>query len=426
MGERVHEQRAYLVQFRDAHLSVKQCCLTPQEHQLQVQLLAVLEPFKEAMDVFQTTHSVVISKPYPILLQVYSDLTSDAAILVIPGAKEGIAASELLPLVNKQRMRLATSLQARWLGVNKGEAVEDFTIYGSAAYLDPRNIAVQLLFHLRLEDGTILLHHMHQAVNRLVRGRMEDVIAFLEREAARTPTAPWTTRAIIHYRKERAAVAQHHKQEEKHHTQGQEGVDGVSPPTKRLKSWWASLQAELLRECGRAVGVGEGGGVGEGRPKQYITEIVATQLFKEDLVAYGQFWKPECIAVHGLPMEKEECPLVSFWGLMKNRESMPVLCFLAHVILSLQPSSADTEHLFSDSSLTLSERRQSLDAQRLDDLVVVKENWDYFHLKFTKEKEENKRKMRVDHNKNIGKGMKKALAVMNQQKVLLQKKIYDC
>lgn len=95
---------------------------------------------------------------------------------------------------------------------------------------------------------------------------------------------------------------------------------------------------------------------------------------------------------------------MSFWGLMKNRESMPVLCFLAHVILSLQPSSTDTEHLFSDSSLTLSERRQSLDAQRLDDLVVVKENWDDFHLKFTNEEEENKRKMRVDHNKNIGKG----------------------
>ena len=165
--------------------------------------------------------------------------------------------------------------------------------------------------------------------------------------------------------------------------------------------------------------------MGEGRPKLCITKEVVTQLLKEDLVAYGHLWKPEYIAAHGLPLDEEECPIKSFWGLMKNRESMPVLCFLAHVILSLPPSSADTERIFSDSGFTFGERRQCLDAQRLDDLMVVKGNWDDIHLKFTKEEEEKKRKKRVEHNNNIGKGVKEAHAVKVQQKKMVQKKIYD-
>jgi|SRR6056297_31345 len=108
-------------------------------------------------------------------------------------------------------------------------------------------------------------------------------------------------------------------------------------------------------------------------PKKFITEEVAMQTFKKDLVAYGHFWMQQYIDAQGMPVQEEKCPLVSFWGLIEIRESMPVLSFLVHVILSLSPSSADTERFFPDSGLSLSDRHQSFDAQRTEDLVVVKE-----------------------------------------------------
>lgn len=69
------------------------------------------------------------------------------------------------------------------------------------------------------------------------------------------------------------------------------------------------------------------------------------------------------------------------------------LCFLVNVILSLPPLFADTERLFSDSSFTLIERHQRLDAQQIDDLMVVKGNSNDVHTKFIKEEDEIERKM---------------------------------
>jgi hypothetical protein len=69
--------------------------------------------------------------------------------------------------------------------------------------------------------------------------------------------------------------------------------------------------------------------------------------------------------MRGLPVVEEMTYLSCRSGL-KRRERILVVCFLAHVILSLLPSSADTERLFSDGGFTLSERCQHSDAQRLD------------------------------------------------------------
>lgn len=289
MGQRVHDQRAYLLLFEDGHPGVDGCCLTSQEHQLLGQVLAVMERFKSAMDVFQTTDSVVISQVYPILLSIYGEPTKNGAVLVIPGAKEDITASELLPPLKELRKGLIISLlHTRCFGMNKGEFAKNFTIYGSAAYLDPQNIAVQLLFRFKLETGSSVMDYLHQAVNYLVRQGMEDIITFLEREAARNPSAPRTTRAFNHYGKESATVAPHHQHaKEKQHEDGEDkendqkddGGDGGSPPAKRAKNWWEPFQAQLLSDCGTLEG-GGGGLAGVAWPNKCITERVATLLFK--------------------------------------------------------------------------------------------------------------------------------------------------
>jgi hypothetical protein len=175
----------------------------------------------------------------------------------------------------------------------------------------------------------------------------------------------------------------------------------------------------------RAGGAGDGSGVGGGGSGSLlIKERMVDALLREEMEKYAVYWTAEHVRVHGFPLpDMKTCPLKQFW--IVHRESMPVLCFLAHTTLSIRPSSADCERLFSTAGFVYDERRQCLDEVRLDDLLVIKGNWDAKYLEFTNEEQEAKKAARLHHNKAISAAMKEAHAAKaKKRKASVQSKLF--
>ncbi len=316
MGTALRDNHEYTVQFSYKNPGATDCCLTPGEYQLLCQVLAVLEPFAHAMNVFQTTDSVAVSLIYPELLHIISTL--DAAEMYV--GEECVPVASLDPAVVELRKKLRAELYQRffhWDGTT-GEVYKNFTLYGSAAYLDPRNIGTQEQFQTVLADGRSIFHHMGKALYALGLQSKAEIAAFLQRELARSPQAPWVTRARslegggAAPAAAAAAAAQAHS-------------DGP-PPAKRSRDWRSQMTAKLLGGGGSGGGGGGGaggaGGVGGGnsRPLVIKEEWVSTLLW-EEMEKYARFWTEAHLRVHGLPLPQEDmCPLKQFWSL--HRESM--------------------------------------------------------------------------------------------------------
>jgi len=420
MGTALRDNHDYTVQFSYKNPGASDCCLTPEEYRLLCQVLAVLEPFANAMNIFQTTDSVAISLIYPELLHIIATL--EAAEVYV--GEECVPVASLDPAVVDLRQQLRAELNERffhWDGTT-GEVYKNFTLYGSAAYLDPRNIGTQEQFQTVMADGRTIFHHMGKALYALGIQNKAEIAAFLQRELARSPHAPWVARATT---LDGGGAAPAAAAAAAARTPG----DGP-PPAKRSRDWRSQMTARLLGGGGSGSGVGGSGGGGAGgvgggvlRPLVMKEEWVSTLLL-EEMEKYARLWADAHLRVHGLPLPKEDmCPLKLFWAL--HRESMPVLCFLAHTTLSIRPSSADCERLFSTAGFVYDERRQCLDEVRLDDLLVIKGNWDAKYLEFAKEEQEAKKAARLDHNKAISAAMKEAHAAkVKKKKASVQSKLF--
>ena len=109
-----------------------------------------------------------------------------------------------------------------------------------------------------------------------------------------------------------------------------------------------------------------------------------------ELADYLKNWVEEN-DVEDYPMDGSWCPLADWWS--RQKDTYPILYFLAHVILQLPASSADVERLFSKAGFTRSKYRQSLEVNRFNKMMVIQGNWhDDLYLKFPWEEEEEKRK----------------------------------
>ena len=109
-----------------------------------------------------------------------------------------------------------------------------------------------------------------------------------------------------------------------------------------------------------------------------------------ELADYLKNWVEEN-DVEDYPMDGSWCPLADWWS--RQKDTYPILYFLAHVILQLPASSADVARLFSKAGFTRSKYRQSLEVNRFNKMMVIQGNWhDDLYLKFPWEEEEEKRK----------------------------------
>lgn len=400
MGKSLYDNHNYTLEFSYANPGNTDCCLSPADYQLLGQLLAVLEPFKDAMDLFQTTDSVAISLVYPELLVIIEFL--EAAELVVGG--KGVAVASLHPAVVELRKLLRDEIFQRFFALDNtvGEVYKNFVLYGSATYLDPRNVIAQRHFHTKTRDGRTIFQHMGQALVALANKNKAYIVAFLQRELARYKDAPWVTRAALLGAGAAPAAAT-----------GTAAARGDSPPpAKRPRDWRSQMAAEFLGG-GSCSGEGGGGagsaGGGGGSRLLVITEAMVPTLLREEMEKYAAYWTLERARVHGLPLpDTSMCPLKQFWAV--HRESMPVLSFLAHTTLNIRPSSADCERLFSKAGFVFSERRQCMDAVRLDDMLTIQGNWNKKYLKFTVEEQNQKAADRLAHNKAISDALKASYA----------------
>lgn len=275
-----------------------------------------------------------------------------------------------------------------------------------------------LLLKLSTSDASIFFHHMHTALNMLAGDHVNGIISFHKRELERTPQAEWVTFGTLPAGLGRGASVEQ---------AGARQAGGGLPPAKRPRSVFAAraaLGAELrgggaTRGDGGA-GATAGGGVGPVEKKLEITREMVVQLLKEEVVKYGALWSEDHIKVHGFALTDDKCPLKSFWAL--KRDSMPVLCFLAHLMLSIPPSAADTERFFSKSGYTFSDRRLCLDAQRLDDMMIVQGNWNEMFLAKSEKEKEDEKKKQAEANAKRAEGMKEYHA--NKKKAKLQTKLH--
>jgi hypothetical protein len=258
------------------------------------------------------------------------------------GSKSMPVAS-LDPSVQALRKGLRDDLFSRFFSMQDGTAGEvykHFITYGSAAYLDPRNIPAQALFHTPTSDGRSLFHHMGTALLALCNKNKAGIVTFLQREVARNPTAQWVTRAALLSSAGAAPRAAGGDREGAPFA----GGGGDPPPAKRAKrakNWRDEMAAAFLvgdraAGDGGAGGVGHGSGVGSGGSRPLlIKEEMVNALLKEETEKYAVYWTAECVRIHGFPLPAmKNCPLKQFW--IMHRETMPVLCFLAHLVLSIR------------------------------------------------------------------------------------------
>jgi hypothetical protein len=425
MGKALYENHAYTLKFSYDNPGAADCCLAPDDYQLLAQVLAVLEPFTAAMDIFQNTDNVSISLVYPELLQIVKALEDVEGEIEVGG--KSMAVASLDPSVQELRKGLRDELFSRFFSMQNGTAGEvykHFVTYGSAAYLDPRNIPAQALFHTLASDGRSLFYHMGTALLALCAKNKAGVVAFLQRELARNPTAPWVTRATL---LDGAGAAQRAAAGEERGGAPAADGGGDPPPAKRARNWRDQMAVAFLAgdraAGGGGVGrAGDGSRVGGGRSASLlIKEGMVDALLREEMEKYAVYWTAEHVRVHGFPLPgMKNCPLKQFW--IVHRETMPVLCFLAHLTLSIRPSSADVERLFSTAGFVFSDRRQSMNDVRFDDLMIIKANWENKYLEFTKEEQEAKKAKREAHNKAISAAMKQSHAAKKAgQKKLAQK-----
>jgi len=108
MGKALYKNHAYTLKFSYDNSGAADCCLALDDYQLLAQVLAVLEPFTAAMDIFQNTDDVSISLVYPELLQIVKALEDVEEEIergggvprsVGAGAAQGPARRALLPLL---------------------------------------------------------------------------------------------------------------------------------------------------------------------------------------------------------------------------------------------------------------------------------------------------------------------------------------
>lgn len=407
MGKALYDNHAYTLTFSYENPgTAAECCLSPEDYQLLGQVLVVLEPFTEAMDIFQNTDDVTISLVYPELLQIIKDLEDMDGEIEVGGKSVAVAALD--PSVLELRKGLRDELFSRFFSMQNGTAGEvykHFVTYGTAAYLDPRNIPAQALFHTLASDGRSLFHHMGTALLALSARHKAGVVAFLQREQTRNPTAPWVTRAALLEGAGAPPAAA---------AGGAGGAGGDPPPAKRPRNWRDQMAAAFLAGGsgmgGSGAGRSAGGAWAGGSGSLLIKEGMVDALLRQEMEKYAVYWTAERVRVHGFPLpDMKNCPLEQFWIL--HRETMPVLCLLAHMILSIRPSSADVERLFSTAGFVFSERRQCMDSVRFDDLMVIKGNWENKYLAFTKEEQEEKKAKREAHSRAISAAKQAANAI---------------
>ena len=412
MGKALYQNNDYTLKFSYDHPLATDCCLAREDYHLLGQVLAVLEPFTAAMDIFQNTDDVSISLIYPELLVIIKTLDDMEGEIEVGGKSMPVASLD--PSVEALRKGLRNDLFSRFFSMQDGTAGEvykHFITYGSAAYLDPRNILAQSLFHTPTSDGRNLFHHMGTALLALCNKHKAGIVTFLQRELARNPTAPWVTRAALF---SGGGTARKAAEGDRGGAPAADG-GGDPPPAKRAKNWRNQMAADFLvgnRAAGDvgAGGVGNGSGVGGGGSGSLlIKEEMVHALLKEETEKYAVYWTAERVQIHGFPLpDMENCPLKQFW--MMHRETMPVLSFLAHLILSIRPSSADVERLFSVSGFVFTHLRQSLDDVRFDDLMIIKGNWDNTFLELSKEEQDSKKARGVAKNKAISAALKEVHA----------------
>ena len=412
MGRGLERNRAYTVKFQRDHPGETDCALSAEDHVLLGQVLAVLEPFKEAMDVFQTTDSVAISQIYPTLLHLHGSLIKADGEIESEGKTLNV--EDLMEPVQQLRKALAEGIHDRFFNLATGRAgatgvvYKHFEVYGSATYLDPRNIKLQLLFFdQKAPDGRSLMEYVAYAATAFAARSTARIIEFLQREVVRKPTAVWIGRVAPTAGSLVGGAG------------GAEQGGAGEPPTKRPKTDWKAAQAAKLLERYKGAGAGTGTGAGAGGSGSsgsggsgggmvVVTAAMVKELVERELAEYRAMWSQDFFQKNPWVLEFDACPLKGFWA--QRRESMPVLCFLAHLVMSLVPSAADTERLFSKSGFTMSERRTCLDPQRMDDMMIVQGNWDDVFLEFTEEEKEEKKAKREAHSKAISVAKKAAHA----------------
>ncbi len=69
-------------------------------------------------------------------------------------------------------------------------------------------------------------------------------------------------------------------------------------------------------------------------------------------------------------------PLLDFWHLSAGKTKFPKLSKIAEYLFSIPSTSNATERAFNQCRLTMNDLRTSLDPERLDQLMVIKSNYD--------------------------------------------------
>jgi hypothetical protein len=409
MSRRMVQLRSYMLAYLDDNPGEKDCCLEPDQHRLLQQMVAVLEDFVDAMDLFQTTDRVTISKVYPVLINLLRTLNDAHAEYELPPASctpgassPMMRASDMMEEVKQLRKDLSSNLFYRWFGMDRGgEVYQNFEFYGSAAYLDARNVEVKELFDFTTSDGRTFLDQTRLAVESLASTSMAFIVDFLKDEMDRTPYAEWVVRAAT------AAAAVGPPAPAGGAAVGQGGQ------RKRMKLWGSGASGAASASSAASSAAAAGGGA---FTKAAITPAVVKRLLAEEMAKYAVFWSEERARVYGsIVLADNLCPLEKFWA--TKRDSMPVLCFLAHMCLSIPPSSADAERSFSFSGFTYNKYRQQLDPQRLNEMMIVNWNWDMKYLDITKEEKEHKAAARAAHKAAIAAGVAASHALKKQSKL---------
>jgi hypothetical protein len=147
---------------------------------------------------------------------------------------------------------------------------------------------------------------------------------------------------------------------------------------------------------------------GDGGEEQIALDRAAVRMkAAKELAAFSLNWNPK--QTQPVPMFGE-CPLEGYWR--GTREEWPCLTYMAFAILSVPPSSADVERLFSRGGFTLSPLRMNLDPERVNKMLVTQGNWDdQLYKRFDWEMEEEAAKK-----KEANKKRSESITKVHQQK----------
>ena len=158
-------------------------------------------------------------------------------------------------------------------------------------------------------------------------------------------------------------------------------------------------------------------GAAEGITPQFVRE-----QFHQELACYGLLWvgKPNGAGemvfkrAEGVPQDATTLCPYDWWA--TKRQVWPILSFLASLVLSIPASSADAERLFSQAGITMSDRRTSLDATRFNKMMTVQGNYSMELYKKFEHERVKEAEEKVEKNKKIAAGVKKAHKEKEQRK----------